>query len=48
MKVKDLIALLQQCNPNQEVYAFDNQELRTIDLVDELTDRGDLNLGDTL
>ena len=48
MKVKDLIALLEQCNPNQEVYAFDDHELRPIVLVDELTDRVDLNLGDTL
>lgn len=48
MKVKELIALLEQCNPNQEVYAFDGGELRTVDLVDELTDRVDLNLGDTL
>jgi hypothetical protein len=48
MKVSELIELLSQCNPDQEVYAFDDHELRSIVLVDELNDRVDLNLGDTL
>ena len=51
MKVKDLIALLEQCNPEHEVYGYDyddGADLRPIVLVDELTDRVDLNLGHTL
>jgi hypothetical protein len=48
MKVSELIKALSQCNPDQEVYAFDDQELRHIVLVDELDDRVDLNLGFTL
>jgi hypothetical protein len=48
MKVSELIKALSQCNPDLEVYGFDDQELRSIVLVDELDDRVDLNLGDTL
>lgn len=52
MKVSELIELLSQCDLNKDVYGYDynddRADLRPIVLVDELDDRVDLNLGDTL
>lgn len=46
MKVKELIALLQECNPDTEVYTFDDHEIHAIDAVDEINEWVHLNLGD--
>ena len=47
MKVKDLIAQLQELNPDLEVYSFDDHEIHAIDLVDGSMDEWvHLNLGE--
>ena len=43
MKVKELIALLQECNPDTEVYTFDDHEIHAVDEIDEWVH---LNLGE--
>jgi hypothetical protein len=46
MKVKDLIALLQECNPDTEVYTFNDHEIHAIDAIDEIDEWVHLNLGE--
>ena len=47
MKVKELIAHLQQCDPETEVYTFDDHEIHAIDYVDaSMTECVHLNLGE--
>lgn len=46
MKVKNIIKILESCNPEHRLYAFlDSDHLYSIDYVDlTLTDRVDINL----
>lgn len=46
MKVKELIALLQECNPETEVYTFNDHDIHAIDAVDEIDEWVHLNLGE--
>ncbi len=47
MKVKELIAHLQQCDPETEVYTFDDHEIHAIECVDaSMTEWVHLNLGE--
>jgi hypothetical protein len=46
MKVKDLIALLQECNPELQVYSFNDHDIHAIDDVDEIDEWVHLNLGE--
>ena len=46
MKVKELIALLQECNPDTEVYTFEDHEIHAINAVDEIDEWVHLNLGE--
>jgi len=47
MTVAELIReLLKTDDLNKQVYTFNDQELRPVAMVDELTDRVDLNLGE--
>jgi hypothetical protein len=46
MKVKELIELLQQCNPETEVYTFNDHEIHAITMVDEIEEWVHLNLGE--
>jgi hypothetical protein len=46
MKVKELIALLQQCNPETEVYTFNDHDIHAIRSVDEIDEWVHLNLGE--
>ena len=46
MKVKELIELLQQCNPETEVYTFNDHEIHAIIMVDEIAEWVHLNLGE--
>lgn len=46
MKVKELIAHLQQCDPETEVYSWDDGEIHEIECVDaSMTEWVHLNLG---
>ena len=45
MKVSELIALLQECNPELQVYSFNDHEIHEIDDVDEIDEWVHLNLG---
>ena len=44
MKVIDLIQALQECDPNKNVYVWEDHDIMDINLVDELSDRVDLNI----
>ena len=46
MKVKELIALLQECNPETEVYSWNDHDIYAIDAVDEIDEWVHLNLGE--
>jgi hypothetical protein len=47
MKVKELIALLKECNPETEVYTFNDHEIHAIESVDaSMTEWVHLNLGE--
>jgi hypothetical protein len=46
MKVKELIKLLQQCNPESEVYSWNDHDIHAIDMVDEIDEWVHLNLGE--
>jgi hypothetical protein len=46
MKVKELIALLQECNPETEVYSWNDHDIHAIDDVDEIHEWVHLNLGE--
>ena len=46
MKVKELIELLQQCNPETEVYTFNDHEIHALTMVDEIEEWVHLNLGE--
>jgi hypothetical protein len=46
MKVKELIELLQQCNPETEVYTFNDHDIHAISDVDEINEWVHLNLGE--
>ena len=46
MKVKELIAQLQQCNPELEVYSWNDHEIHAITMVDEIEEWVHLNLGE--
>ena len=46
MKVSELIALLQECNPNTEVYTFNDHDIHAITMVDEIDEWVHLNLGE--
>jgi hypothetical protein len=46
MKVKELIALLKECNPELRVYSFNDHEIHEIDDVDEIDEWVHLNLGE--
>jgi len=48
MRVRQLIALLKDVDGDKEVYGFSFSALYEIDMVDELSDRVDLNLGDKI
>jgi len=49
MTVAELIRELLKTNDlTKQVYTFNDQEMRPIMMVDELSDRIDLNLGDQL
>lgn len=44
MKVKDLIQELQKCDPNKPVFIWEDHDINEISMIDELTDRVDLNI----
>jgi hypothetical protein len=46
MKVKELIAQLQECNPELEVYTWNDHESHAITRVDEIDEWVHLNLGE--
>ena len=46
MKVSELIALLQECNQDTEVYTFNDHIIHTITMVDEIDEWVHLNLGE--
>jgi hypothetical protein len=46
MKVSELIALLQQCNPDTQVYTFNDHDIHAIHSVDEIDEWVHLNLGE--
>ena len=47
MKVKELIAHLKQCDPETEVYTFNDHEIHEIECVDaSMTEWVHLNLGE--
>jgi hypothetical protein len=47
MKVKELIGYLQQCDPETEVYTFNDHEIHAIEYVDaSITEWVHLNLGE--
>ena len=48
MKVYELIEALKQVDITKEVYIFNNSDITPIDYVDELSDRIDLNIKETL
>ena len=47
MKVKELIAQLQECNPELEVYTWNDHDIYAIDYVDgDMAEWVHLNLGE--
>jgi len=48
MKVYELIDILKNCDLSKEVYSYLNNEIHslTIDSVDELSDRVDININE--
>jgi hypothetical protein len=46
MKVKDLIIQLLECNPELEVYTFNDHEIYAINYVDEINEWVHINLGE--
>ena len=46
MKVKELIAQLQECNPETEVYTWNDHDIFAITMVDEIDEWVHLNLGE--
>jgi len=46
MKVKELIAQLQECNPELEVYTWNDHDIHAITMVDEIDEWVHLNLGE--
>jgi hypothetical protein len=46
MKVKELIGYLKQCNPETEVYTWNDHDIHAIDMVDEINEWVHLNLGE--
>ena len=46
MKVKELIGYLKQCDPETEVYTFNDHEIHAITMVDEIDEWVHLNLGE--
>jgi len=46
MKVKELIIQLLECNPETEVYTFNDHEIHAINYVDEIDEWVHLNLGE--
>jgi len=48
MKVYELIEALKLCDIGKEVYVFKNSEIEPLNCVDELSDRVDLNIQETL
>jgi hypothetical protein len=44
MKVKDLIKALQNCDQEKPVFIWEDHDIMDIQLVDELSDRVDLNI----
>ena len=46
MKVKELIAQLQECNPELEVYTWNDHDIHAISMVDEIDEWVHLNLGE--
>jgi hypothetical protein len=44
MKVKDLIKALQECDQEKPVFIWEDHDIMDIQMVDELTDRVDLNI----
>jgi hypothetical protein len=46
MKVKELIAQLQECNPELEVYTWNDHDIHAIAMVDEIDEWVHLNLGE--
>lgn len=47
MKVKELIIYLMECNPELEVYTFNDHEIHAIDYVDDsMSEWVHLNLGE--
>jgi hypothetical protein len=46
MKVKELIAQLQECNPETEVYTWNDHDIHAITMVDEIDEWVHLNLGE--
>lgn len=48
MTVRELIAQLRRCDPELEVYTFNDNELNEITFVDEMDNRVDINLGKSL
>ena len=46
MKVKELIGYLKQCDPETEVYTFNDHDIHAIHSVDEIDEWVHLNLGE--
>jgi hypothetical protein len=46
MKVKELIGYLKQCDPETEVYTWNDHDIHTITMVDEIDEWVHLNLGE--
>ena len=44
MKVKDLIKALKECDQDKPVFIWEDHDIMDIQLVDELSDRVDLNI----
>ena len=44
MKVKDLIEALKECDQEKPVFIWEDHDIMDIHLVDELSDRVDLNV----
>lgn len=44
MRVKDLIEALKECDQNKPVFIWEDHDIMDIHLVDELSDRVDLNV----
>jgi hypothetical protein len=46
MKVSELIKQLQECNPELEVYTWNDHDIHAISMVDEIDEWVHLNLGE--